>query len=247
MFTDMYTIIRKEWKEMFLQRGSGGMRGGLLGQLLILALLGVFVPLQVGSAILTQPTLALVWLWLPVMLTMNMVAESFAGERERHTLETLLASRLSDRAILFAKMAASILYGFSIGLLAMLLAAVTVNIASPAAGGGIQFYPAQNFIWLLVVILLVNALMAALGVLVSLRAKTVRQAYQQLSVGLILLFVVPIFSLQFIPSLRQSLDKAMASMNAQQVGLVVIGVLLVIDAALIGATMARFKRNKLLD
>ncbi len=247
MFTDMYTIIRKEWKEMFLQRGGSGMRGGLLGQLLILALLGIFVPLQTGTAILTQPTLALVWLWLPVMLTMNMVAESFAGERERHTLETLLASRLSDRAILFAKMAASILYGFSIGLVAMLLATVTVNIAYPAAGGGIQFYPTSTFIWLLVVILLVNALMAALGVLVSLRAKTVRQAYQQLSVGLILLFVVPIFALQFIPSLREALDKTMASLNAQQVGLVLISVLLVIDAALIGAAMARFQRSKLLD
>ncbi len=247
MFTDMYTIIRKEWKEMFLQRGGSGMRGGLLGQLLILALLGIFVPLQTGADILTQPTLALVWLWLPVMLTMNMVAESFAGERERHTLETLLASRLSDRAILFAKMAASVLYGFSIGLLAMLLAAVTVNIASPAASGRIQFYPTSNFIWLLVVILLVNALMAALGVLVSLRAKTVRQAYQQLSVGLILLFVIPIFSLEFIPSLREALDKAMASMNPQQVGLVLIGVLLVIDAALTVTAMGRFQRNKLLD
>ncbi len=247
MFTDIYNIIRKEWKEMFLQRGGGGMRGGLLGQLLILALLGVFVPLQVGSAILTQPTLALVWLWLPVMLTMNMVAESFAGERERHTLETLLASRLSDRVILLGKMTASILYGFSIGLLAMLLAAVTVNIASPAPERGIQFYPTANFIWLLVVILLVNALMSALGVLVSLRAKTVRQAYQQLSVGLILLFVVPIFSLQFIPSLREALDKAMTSLNPQQVGLILIVVLLILDAARTGAAMARFQRNKLLD
>ncbi len=246
MIIDLYTIIRKEWKEIFLQRG-GGMRGGLLGQLLILAVLGVFVPLQTGPEILNRPELALVWLWLPVMLTMNMVAESFAGERERHTLETLLASRLSDRAILYGKMTASILYGFAIGLLAMLLAVVTVNLASPAAGGGIQFYPASTFIWLLVVMLLVNALMAGLGVLVSLRAKTVRQAYQQLSVGLILLFVVPIFSLQFIPSLREALNKAFATMNPQQVGLVVVVVLLVIDAALTGAAMARFQRNKLLD
>ncbi len=246
MITDLYTIIRKEWKEIFLQRG-GGMRGGLLSQLLILAVLGVLVPLQTGLEILTRPTLALVWLWLPVMLTMNMVAESFAGERERHTLETLLASRLSDRAILFGKMAASILYGFSIGLLAMLLAAVTVNIAFPAPGGGINFYPPQTFIGLLIIMLLANALMAGLGVLVSLRAKTVRQAYQQLSVGLILLFVLPIFSLQFIPSLREALGKAFATMNPQQAGLGVVGVLLVIDAALTVAAMSRFQRNKLLD
>ena len=115
MFTDIYTIIRKEWKEIFLQKG--GMRGGLLSQVIILALLGVFLPLQNGPEWLTSPAAALAWLWLPVMLTMNMVAEAFAGERERHTLETLLASRLSDRAILFGKMAASILYGFAIAVL----------------------------------------------------------------------------------------------------------------------------------
>ncbi len=70
MFTDMYTIIRKEWKEVFLQKG--GMRGGLLSQVIILALLGVFLPLQNGPEWLTSPAAALAWLWLPVMLTMNM-------------------------------------------------------------------------------------------------------------------------------------------------------------------------------
>jgi ABC-2 type transport system permease protein len=246
MITDLYTIIRKEWKEIFLQRG-GGMRGGLVGQLLILAVLGVFLPLQMGPEFLSQPTVALVWLWLPVMLTMNMVADAFAGERERHTLETLLASRLSDRAILFGKMAASILYGFSIALLSMLLAAVTVNVVSPAAGGGIQFYPPLIFIGGLVIIFLANTLMAALGVLISLRAKTVRQAYQQLSIGLILLFIVPIFALIGIPSLRQAVLDAVATWNAELVGLIVIGALVLIDAALTGAAMARFQRNKLLD
>ena len=245
MFTDMYTIIRKEWKEIFLQRG--GMRGGMLSQLIILALLGVFLPLQMGPEWLTRPEAALAWLWLPVMLTMNMVAEAFAGERERHTLETLLASRLSDRAILFGKMAASVLYGFSIAVLAQLVSAVTINIAYPASGGGIQFFPASIFVGGLVIIILLNTLMSALGVLVALRAKTVRQAYQQLSAGLIVLVVAPIFLLEFIPSLRHAVSGALATWDLTQAVLVVVGVLLVIDAVLTGAAMARFQRNKLLD
>ncbi len=247
MFTDIYNIIRKEWKEMFLQRGGGGMRGGLLGQVLILAVLGIFLPLQMGREFLVRPTLALVWLWMPIMLTMNMIADAFAGERERHTLETLLASRLSDRAILFGKMAASILYGFSIALVAMLLAVVTINITSPAPGGGIQFYPPLIFIGGLVIIFLANTLMAALGVLISLRAKTVRQAYQQLSIGLIILFVVPVFAVVGIPSLRQAVVDALATMNAELAAVIVIGALLVLDAVLTGAAMARFQRNKLMD
>ncbi len=247
MITDIYNIIRKEWKEMFLQRGSAGMRGGLLGQVLILAVLGIFLPLQMGRDFLARPTLALVWLWLPIMLTMNMIADAFAGERERHTLETLLASRLSDRAILFGKMAASILYGFAIALLAMLLAVVTVNVTSPAPGGGIEFYPPLVFFGGLAIIFLANTLMAALGVLISLRAKTVRQAYQQLSIGLIILFIVPIFAVVGIPSLRQAVVEAVSNMNAELVGIIVIGVLLVLDAVLTGAAMVRFQRNKLLD
>ncbi len=246
MLTDIYNIIRKEWKEMFLQRG-GGMRGGLLGQVLILAVLGIFLPLQTGPDFLARPTLALVWLWMPIMLSMNMVADAFAGERERHTLETLLASRLSDRAILFGKMAASILYGFSIAFLAMVLAAITVNVASPAPGRGIQFYPPLVFIGGLVLIILANTLIVALGVLISLRAKTVRQAYQQLSIGLIVLFIVPIFAGIGIPSLRQAVLGVIATWNAELVAVIVIGALLVLDAVLTGAAIARFQRNKLLD
>ena len=245
MFTDMYTIIRKEWKEVFLQKG--GMRGGLLSQVIILALLGVFLPLQNGPKWLTSPASALAWLWLPVMLTMNMVAEAFAGERERHTLETLLASRLSDRSILLGKMAASVMYGFAIAVLSMLVSAATINVAYPAQGGGIQFYPPTIFIGGVVTIILLNLLMAALGVLVSLRAKTVRQAYQQLSAGLIVLVVAPIFLLEFIPSLRHAVSGALATWDLTQAVLVVVGVLLVIDAVLTGAAMARFQRSKLLD
>ena len=37
-----------------------------------------------------------------------MIADGIPGERERHTLETLLASRLSDRSILLGKVMAAV-------------------------------------------------------------------------------------------------------------------------------------------
>ena len=58
------------------------------------------------------------------------IADSFAGERERHTLETLLASRLSDHSILFGKIAASMAYGWLISLSCILAGAITVNIVN---------------------------------------------------------------------------------------------------------------------
>ena len=191
MFTDIYTIIRKEWMEIFLQRNSW--KSGLINQLVVLGVLGIFLPIQTGPGWLSNPVLAITWLWLPVTLTINMVAEAFAGERERHTLDTLLSSRLSDSAILIGKILASVLYGFSLSVISLLVAAVTINLTYSEVG--IQFYPLPIFLTSLVVILLNNLLMAALGVLISLRAATARQSYQQLLVALLILFSSPILFL----------------------------------------------------
>ncbi len=246
MIYDVYTIIRKEWKEVFLQRGS--LRSGLLNIAIVVGVLGIFLPLQMGAHWLNSPAVALAWLWLPIMLTMNMVADAFAGERERHTLETLLASRLSDRAILFGKMAAAVLYGFSMAILAMLVGAITINLAYPLPQGGLQFYSPSMTAGGILITLLANTLMAALGVLVSLRAKTVRQAYQQLSIGLLVLFLVPLGAFQFAPAAwKAGLIAAFSGWGPLQALAVVCGVLLVIDLALTAAAMARFQRARLLD
>jgi ABC-2 type transport system permease protein len=244
MFTDIYTIIRKEWKELFLQRGSW--KSGLINQLVVLGVLGIFLPLQTGPRWLTNPAMAITWLWLPVSLTMNMVAEAFAGERERHTLDTLLASRLSDQAILAGKMLAAVLYGFSIAVLSLVVAAVAINIGY--RGATIQFYPLPIFLVSLLVVFMVNLLMSALGVLVSLRAPTARQAYQQLSVGLLILFIGPLLAFQLVPAaVKESLVAAISSWNPAQLMAGVILLLAVLNAGLIAAARARFQRAKLMD
>ncbi|NMB88377.1 MAG: ABC-2 type transporter, partial [Chloroflexi bacterium] len=110
MFTDIVTIIHKEWKEIFIQRGSA--RSGWASVLVILGVVGVLMPLQSGREWLENPLLTVVWSWLPIFLTIHMVTDAIAGERERHTLETLLASRLSDLAIILGKLGAAVLYGW---------------------------------------------------------------------------------------------------------------------------------------
>ena len=73
----------------------------------MIAVFGVFLPLQNGASWVTSPITMVYWAWMPLMLVTGVIADSFAGERERHTLETLLASRLPDRAILLGKVAAA--------------------------------------------------------------------------------------------------------------------------------------------
>ena len=53
------------------------------------------------------------------MMVSSLVADSFAGERERHTLETLLASRLPDRAILAGKLLVPVAVAWGAALLAL--------------------------------------------------------------------------------------------------------------------------------
>ena len=98
MIADILTVARKEWKEYVL--AGTGLKGGRMGLVIMLVVFGVVLPAQNGTDWLTSPALLLAWAWVPLMLVSGVVADSFAGERERHTLETLLASRLPDQAIL---------------------------------------------------------------------------------------------------------------------------------------------------
>ncbi len=243
MLSAMYTIIRKDWTEIFLQRG--GWRGGILNQLVLLGMMGIFLPLQMGPNWLSSPISAVSWIWVPIILSMNMVADAFAGERERHTLETLLASRLSDRAILFGKILASVLYGFSVAVVAMLLGAITVNVAHPK--GEIQFYSLSFFVFGMVILLEAHTLMAALGSLVSLKAETARQAYQQLSVGMLVLMLIPFIGFQIAPP---AWKQALGQMLATNTTPLVVGAIVVLGLAclaLVAGAMARFQRARLID
>ncbi len=242
MLTDIFTIIRKEWKEMFMMRGS--LRGGLTNLLIQFGVFGVFIPWQFAADWFKSPLNPLIWSWMPVFMATWMVADAIAGERERHTLETLLASRLSDRAIYLGKLSAAILYGFSLALVNLLLAAVTVNLVHP--GNSPQFYPLGFFFLILAFDLLGCGLLAGLGVLVSLRAATARQAYQRMSIVLMAVWFLPVIVVPMLPETwKAPIMAVLMSANYNAILLWVCLALLVIDAALVAAGQTRFKRARL--
>ncbi len=76
--------------------------------LLSLLALAIYLPLQARDAWVNGPIPLVPATLMPVMLVGLTIADSFAGERERQTLPTLLASRLSDRAILIGKIVPSV-------------------------------------------------------------------------------------------------------------------------------------------
>lgn len=244
MMSDILTVAWKEWKEVFLMRGSGW-RGGIVGIALIVFVFGVFMPLQTGREWVESAIPLGVFSWVPFLMVSGVIADSFAGERERHTLETLLASRLSDRAILLGKVAAAIGYGWGIVLASVAVGLITINLAF-GRGRVLMFDPAL-LAGIVLGSLLASSLAASIGVLVSLRAATVRQAAQTLSLSFMLLFFIPVFGLQALPGETQArILQFLSGLDPTTTVLGLVAFLVLLNVILLAAAMARFQRARLI-
>jgi len=243
MINDIFVIARKDLKEVISSRGS--FRSGLMYLLIVIGVMGIMMPLSSGKAWLTEPLIPLVWAWFPILLVINVVTDSFAGERERNTLETLLASRLSDQSILFGKITASVIYGWGLGMISNLIAVITVNVADP--GPGFQFYDPVVYLALVFFPLLACLLMSSIGVLVSLNAPTARAAYQKLSLVMLAVIIIPTLIGNFAgEEIAQLMVNIFIGVNFIQLGIGVALVILVADGILIWVAMQRFKRARLI-
>jgi ABC-2 type transport system permease protein len=242
MSKDVISIIWKELRELLFHRGR--FRGGWVGMIFFIAIFGVFMPLQTGPEWVKSPVGLLYWAWVPFLLVSGVVADCFAGERERHTLETLLASRLSDQAILLGKMATSILYGWGLTMISVLLGLITLNIVY--AKDRLLLYPTMIATGILVLSFLVATLSSALGVLVSLRASTVRQAQQTFSIAFFILFI-PLFLIPLLPEMwKIKMMSYLLFINFEALIIFIAALLVVLNVVLIGLAMARFKRAKMI-
>ena len=242
MIADVLTVAWKEWREL-LQLG-GSHRGGRFSLVILVLVFGVFLPFQSGAEWVESPATVFYWGWVPLMLVGGAVADSFAGERERHTLETLLASRLPDRAILLGKMAAAIAYGWGLVIVMLVLSLVTVNLS--ARTGPLLMFPWRFAVGAPLLAFLGAGLAATAGVLVSLRAQTVRQAAQTLNVGVLLLVFIPVLGMQALPEAWRAQIGAWA-MTTGVDGLLWVSaaVLAALDLAFLAAAFARFRRARL--
>ncbi len=233
--SDILTMVWKESKDVLFQ---GGWKS-LLRPLIMIGIMGIYLPLQLGSQWLGLTPLAMVLLlWIPFFVIISFIGDVIAGERERHTLETLLASRMPDRAILLGKVIAIVLYAWGMGVISLLLGLVLVDLFRTQ--GNWMFYPLDLFVDALVLILLASVLAASAGVLVSLKVATVRQAQQILSVGTIVFVFGSVFVLRAVPA------SVYSSLSYSQFLLIVMAVIAVLDAILLGLSLMSFQRSRLI-
>ena len=234
--SDLLTMMWKESKDLLFQ---GGWRA-LIRPALLIGIMGVYLPLQFGLQWLElSPVAIIVILWIPFFIIINFIGDAIAGERERHTLETLLASRIPDRAILLGKVIVTVGYSWGMALGGLLLGLVLVNLFN-GNGSWTFYHPLDLLLETLALSLLTSLLGASAGVLVSLRAATVRQAQQILSVGTLVLFFGGIFALRILPA------DFISSLSYSQLMFLLIVVIAVLDAILLGLSLVSFRRSRLI-
>ncbi len=241
MIGDIGVVMWKEWREIL----SGGGGRSKISLLIVVGILGIFIPLQMGNVWVESPIMLLYWSWVPLLLLAPVVADSFAGERERCTLETLLASRLSDRAILLGKVGAAVGYGVGITWLTLLIGLAIINFTQ--SQGELLLYPATMGLGIVGLSLMSAGLAASAGCLVSLRAASVRQAQQTLVMAIMVLFFGSVFGIQAFPEAwRARISESLTGMDTARLIVTAVMILAVINAGLLIAASARFKRTRLI-
>jgi len=244
MKDDILTVMWKERKGLFRVQGR---RTQAIMTLLSPIFLAVFMPWQMGLRWVERSMSLLLAFIVSFILVGITIPDAFAGERERHTLPTLLASRLPDRAIVLGKMATSVVFGWCATCLVLLLSLVALNVTHWQ--GHIVLFKPELLLADLTISLLVALLVAGLGVLFSMRSSTVQQAQQlTMSVMLFPAMIVQFGALFLLQSdsLRARLNATMGSLSfGQFVGVIVI-CLAVPTAALLWAALARFRRARLI-
>lgn len=236
---DIRTVIWKEFTEFVRQKAT------LVSIAFFIGVFGIFLPLQRGPGWTGSSAVFFNSVALPLMLVLGIVADSFAGERERHSLESLLATRLTDRAILFGKFAAIVGYAWGLACASLLVGLVTVNVVF--ANGGPYLYEPHIGIGSIVYSGLSAGLSASAGVLVSLRASTVRQAAQTLSIGMTAVFLLGIALLATMPDgMRRAIGRSAGDIGRTRMMLLIAVVLLLAEAVILVIATLRFKRTRLI-
>jgi ABC-type Na+ efflux pump permease subunit len=133
---------------------------------------------QAGLVFVLVYMFAPLFLIVPLMVSSVVAADSFAGEKERKTLEALAYTPTTDRELLLAKMLGGWIPGVLVGLLGFVLYTSVVDFVTWRVTGNIYL---PNLFWLLLAFW-VGPAAAGLGlgvtVLVSARVNTFQEAYQ---------------------------------------------------------------------
>jgi ABC-2 type transport system permease protein len=255
MIDDIRTVM---WKERLEQSEQGeSLRDRIAGFVMPLVGLGfmaVMLPLAFKTAWATTPAALTLSFLIPMMAVGVGIVDTFVGERERRTLEPLLATRLPDHAILFGKMGVIVALSMKFTLGMQVISLLVLNLSHREHAPMLPTLPLLAAI--VAVALLASIVLASIGVLVSLRAETIKQATQRMMAAITAPGIACILGLylaaKVLPAswrevFERFLHEQFATANFTQITLTVIAVLLLLSVVLLLTAMARFRRHRLIE
>ena len=175
------------------------------------------------------------FLIIPLMASSVIASDSFAGEKERKTIEALLATPISDGELFFGKMLVSFIPSMIVTIISFMIYTAVFDIIAYGLFNGMLLLPTIDWI-LLIFGLAPTVALASIGltVMISAKVKGFREA-QQISV----ILLIPVLALVF----------------GQVTGAIIFGPLVIaaliglfglVDFAVFRAGVQLFKREEIL-
>lgn len=133
------------------------------------------------------------FLIIPLMASSVIASDSFAGEKERKTIEALLATPISDSELFMGKILVSFIPSMLVTVVSFTLYSIVIDIVSFAIFNGTLLLP--NMVWIMLIFgLAPTVALASIGltVMISAKVKGFREA-QQISA----ILLIPILALVF--------------------------------------------------
>ena len=242
IFRDILTIMRKEWRELLNASGSGSTTRINItvgaAMLLFCAGLAAIMP----SDVVIHPAVLTVTL-IPYIVILAAVVDSFPGERERHTLETLLASAIPDEALLLGKILASVVWSWLFVLLILAAVLIGANVKSYPV-----MYPRSTLLAVLIATPLALTLFSTVGVLICMKLPTVRAAQPRVTAMFMGLFILAVILGRVMPDeWRQQAKRMMLNESSRLYAFATqAAILVVLNLLLLVFAMLRFRRSRLI-
>lgn len=186
---------------------------------------------------------------LAAIFTVTLALESFAGEKERRTIEVLLAAPASDRELFASKILSCVLLACLLGAAFELVAAGGLALVARGRGLEVSWWAlGRALLWSLALLAGTSLTFASLGVVISSRVSTVKAGGQVL--GVLMLALAALVALGgFAAGAHEAKVKAALEALRQvpgwKLGAAALLVLGLLDWGLVAVGARTFRRERL--
>ena len=235
---EIQAILWKEWREIFFhQKLMSKIRS-----LFLIVFAGVLMPLNKGIEWFSTPFIYGIGIIGPLLMVMTVICDLFAGERERHTLETLLASNLSNKGFILGKVTFAVTYATSITILLLFLNVVSINVIFH--NKSFIIFSVRTGLILFVINFLLALYGAVIGMMISIKSSTVKQAQLALTIIIIMIGIIPSAIINhFAPKLLPWISKGYTFFGKDRTILLASVFLVFLGFVVLLITTNQFKRS----